>query len=125
MHHRRNVMLEMVRQNWEHLRHIEQLRMRLANFYAVVVAGVLAFITQAPNINQRPLLIVLAALSLFGVVTTLRFNAHIPFRLEKLRELARQMGVPADRIAYFGSEDWTRWIRFRNIFLWLLSLGSK
>jgi len=121
---RDTVLVEMVRQNWEHLRHIERLRMGMASFYAVLVAAVLAVLAQVPLMNQRPLLIVLAALSIFEVFVTLRFNAHVPFRLGKLRDLAQELSVANTHIAYFGAEGWTTYIRYRWVFLVVYLLAT-
>ena len=65
--------LEAFRQHWEQIRHSENLRLAYTNFYALIVAGVLVFISnQDGNGDYRILFVVLAVLSFLGLVLSLR-----------------------------------------------------
>ena len=80
--------LELIRQYFEHFRHEENHRATFTGFYAVIAAAVLAFFAQASDFNQRPLLMVLLALSGLGSVLTFRTWRNLEALRRRLQNLA-------------------------------------
>ncbi|MBI4186527.1 MAG: hypothetical protein HY530_03350 [Chloroflexi bacterium] len=61
--------LEAFRQNWEQIRHIENLRLSFTNFYALLVVAVIAFVATTHNNEERHIFVFLflTILSLMGL----------------------------------------------------------
>jgi hypothetical protein len=66
--------LEAFRQHWEGMRHNERQRLTFTNFYALIVVGVLAFISQNGKGDYCMLFIVLAVVSFLGLWLCVRLN---------------------------------------------------
>lgn len=64
--------LEAFRQHWQEMRHNENMRLTFSSFYALIVAAVFAFISQRGQGCYIALFIVLALLSLLGLVLCVR-----------------------------------------------------
>ncbi len=111
------IFLEIYRQHWEDVRHLENERLTFTTFYALIVAGVLGFMSQAININPIPLLIFLIVFSFFGLAISLRLRAAITSVEIKIREAKAQMPDELKQLVVFGGESgWTTKIRLREIF---------
>lgn len=120
----REFLLEVMRQYREQLRLIQTERLGFLNTYAVIVAGVLAFLSQAKNVDSRSLFIVLSVLSVLGLLWSIRNQSEIAAYHAKMRELASRAGVPPDLVAFFGATDWTRFIRLRVLFIALYAVAT-
>ena len=67
--------LEAYRQHWEQIRHSENLRVSFTNFYALIVAGVLAFIFNQNGEGDYSILFwVLVVLSFLGLFLCVRIG---------------------------------------------------
>jgi hypothetical protein len=112
--------LEALRQNWLHARHLETERLWFTNIYGVIVAGTLAFLGQYGINNHRHLMVFLFMLSLFGLLVVLKtsheFGNHmraIENSIETLH-LSKHLGFPT---AYSKGKLIWRLIRVRYAFV--------
>jgi hypothetical protein len=79
-------LLEAIRQNWLHARHLETERLWFTNIYAIVVAGSLAFLGQF-DIGKYPYLIMfLFIFSLLGLLVTLKVNHEYGNEMQALKK---------------------------------------
>ncbi len=83
--------LEAFRQNWEQMRHAENMRLTFTNFYALIVAAVLAFVSQGAQGDYSVLFIVLAVLSLLGLILCLRIKKALEDHRDKAQSLASEL----------------------------------
>jgi len=83
--------LEAFRQNWEQMRHAENMRLTFTNFYALIVAAVLAFVSQRAQGDYSILFIVLAVLSLLGLILCLRIKKALEDHRDKAQSLAGEL----------------------------------
>lgn len=84
--------LEAFRQHWEQMRHAEGQRLSFTNFYALIVAGVLAFISQSGGSGKYIVLFgVLAGISLIGMVLCIRTNKAIERHRDLAWDLAKEL----------------------------------
>ncbi len=107
--------VELLTQRYEQLRHLDNLRMHFTTFYAVVVAGALAFLAQATGNSSRPLLVALDVLSLLGLLISLRIGSGVTLMLGVLDQLADTLQVQRNLVSV-SSEDCTKYIRMRYLF---------
>lgn len=111
------VFLEIYRQNWEDVRHLEGERLMFTTIYAVIVAGVLGFIAQAKELNHVPLLAFLAILSILGLTMSLRLGSAITSVERKIKETRKEMPEELQSLVVFGGEyGWTTKIKLRFLF---------
>ena len=83
--------LEVFRQHWEQVRHNQYQRLAFTSFYALVVIGFLAFISQRGEGDFRILFWVLCGLSLFGIFFCLRLKHSIEGHSNIARSLAGEL----------------------------------
>jgi hypothetical protein len=104
--------LEAFRQHWEQIRHIEGQRLTFTNFYALIVVGVLTFISQSGKGDHCMLFIVLAVVSLLGIILCVRLNqgteGHRNRALLLARELTgeKQQSTREKYIPYWNLRPW-------------------
>lgn len=103
-------------QNCEWFRHIENERLSYTSFYAAIVAGTLAFISQAPPTQEQGIVLYafLICLSVFGLLITLRFRADLEDFMSRIKDMAANLGLEAHVGA--GGQNWTKYIRQRELF---------
>jgi len=120
--------LELYRQFWEQARHNEKLRGNFTSFYAVIVAGTLAFLVQTNGVSEGIPLGFLASLSFFGVLVSWRTRnnarryAHNQIRIQDKEHLNVYLPRTYWRI---GRKGLLRWQRSRRGRLWLRFLKCR
>jgi len=108
---------DLYRENWEHVRHVENERLGFTSVYIVVVAGVLAFLAQkgVDSPLSRNLLWLLVVLSVIGALISLRLMADMEAHGGRLKALAKDSGL--QEFFTFGAESgWTNCIQLRKLF---------
>jgi len=94
----KEIRLEAFRQHWNQMRHTENLRSGFTHFYAIIVAGILAYVMYGPPSEHWPIYIVGAALSLLGLLYSQRAKRSISIHREKARSIAESSGIQNDEI---------------------------
>jgi len=86
-----SVDLEAFRQNWEQMRHVENQRLTFTLFYAAIVSGVLAFISQSSTGDYFTLFVILSVISFLGLVLCWRVSYSVELHNNNLRSLVISM----------------------------------
>jgi hypothetical protein len=115
---------ELYRQNWEHTRHVENERMNFTAIYVIIIAGVLAFLSQSgEDISEGfkvGILSFLAVLSAVGFLISLRLKADMEAHVKKIKELTHGQ----KNFVTFGAETgWTTKVKLRVLFPVFYSIG--
>ena len=111
-----SVLLEIFRQSWEHNRHMGNERLGFTTLYAVIVAGALAFLSQDSDIDQRPLLVALVFVSLFGFLVSLRLGLLISFYDRRLFDLGSELQIQKKHMGLDGPPGLAKLIKTRYVF---------
>lgn len=113
--------LEAFRQHWEQMRHAEGQRLSFTNFYALIVAGVLAFISQSGGSGKYIVLFgVLAGISLVGMVLCLRTKEAIERHRDLAWDLAKELTEDTREklyTAFWEEKGWRKATTLRVLFL--------
>ena len=121
--------LEAFRQNWEQMRHAENMRLTFSSFYALIVAAVLAFISQRGQGDYFVLFAVLAVLSLLGLILCYRIWKAIEEHRDKAKSLASELTGETDEgklknyIPFPESARWYKLYSLRILFPVLYFVG--
>ena len=81
---------DLYRENWAHVRHVENERMGFTSIYFLIVAGVLAFWSNKgfEGFFSIILLLLLILISTIGMLLSYRLKADMEAHGEKLRQIA-------------------------------------
>ncbi|MEK7353747.1 MAG: hypothetical protein AABZ77_04495 [Chloroflexota bacterium] len=103
--------IEAYRQHCEQVRADLGQRLSFTNFYAIVVAGILAFVSQRETGDFSLLFWALSVLSLFGIMFCVRLNCSIEDHNRKARLLMQDLvGASEDHEKYLlASSGWMKW----------------
>ena len=94
MDRQNDIFIEAIKQNWTYFIHVENERAGSNAFYALLTAGVLAFLAQEPDANAaRPLFVVLSVVSLFNFVLSLRLRSVLYMIEDTVEDIAKDFGV--------------------------------
>ncbi len=108
---------DMYIQNWEHVRHIENERLGFTSIYFVIIAAIVAFLSQA-KISASFTAILLLLLFLFSIIGTLmsfRLMADLEAHGKHLYRIVNDSNY--SRYFTFGAESgWTTRFMLRDIF---------
>ncbi len=122
--------LEAFRQHWEQIRHIERLRLTFTSFYALIVAALIAYVTQMKP-DGRPFFIILAVLSIAGLFLCIRTSRTPVHHRDKAYHLAKELtGLDSDEelknyVPFTkGYAPWYNPYYIRTLYIWLFSLAS-
>jgi len=89
--------LMVLRLSFEHWRHIENLRQGFTTIWAAIVAGVLAFISQAPNalanVASIPTIIFLILLTSLGLFVSIRLGKNIEPCESNIKDILKQLDL--------------------------------
>jgi hypothetical protein len=92
-----DAILLILRQSFEHWRHIENMRQGFTTIWAAIVAGVLAFISQAPNalanVASIPVIVFLALLTSLGLFVSIRLGKNIAPCEFNIKDILKQEGL--------------------------------
>ena len=114
------ILLETLRQSFEHWRHIENMRQGFTAVWGAIVAGVLAFISQnenpLTNVTSLPAIIFLVILTSLGLLMSIRLGNNIKACESNIKK-ALQQGKLGD---YDPTTGWGKGItshfRLRRLF---------
>lgn len=115
------ILLAILRESYLHWRHIENLRQGFTAFWAVIVAGVLAFLSRTENFFENaasiPALIFLIFFTLLGLLVSVRLSINIQPCEYNIREILK--GVNLEK--YDPTKGWgkgfTRHFRLRRLYI--------
>ena len=99
--------IEIMRENWQHARHIESERMWFANLYAVILVALIAYIGEnwEKGIALAPLFALLG-ISLVWLLVTLKLNASFANHIKSIQNIFDDrkidMGTPEQWRKYMG-----------------------
>jgi hypothetical protein len=122
----RSALAVVLQQNWENIRYNEGTRMAFTSVYSAITTATLAYLLQAPaEIDQRPLLIALDALSLFGLLVSIRLGFNALNYADKVFAAAANLGISEQFIGVRGARNWSRWMPITVLFplLYVSSVG--
>ena len=108
---------DLFRENWEHVRHVENEHLGFTSVYIVVVAGVLAFLSQkgAEDKVSSYLVWLLVVLSFIGALISFCLGADMKAHSLKLKALAQNSGL-AEYFTFGAEAGWTRFVQLRALF---------
>ena len=114
------VLLAILEQNWVHARHQEEERMWFTRMYAIIVTGVIGFVSIRGLKDSFFLILFLIYLSITGIIATYKLSAEFHNHMTKIELIVDKlkaknyMGLPLDRVK--GG----RWKIFRVTFTFYL-----
>ena len=98
------VLLGILEQNWIHARHQEEERTWFTKIYAIIVTGVLGFVSIKGLEDSLFLIIFLMYLSITGIIATYKLSAEFHNHMDKIELIVdklkakKYMGLPLDRV---------------------------
>ena len=104
-------------QNWEHVRHVENERLNFTSFYFVILAAMIAYISQAQPTKTFTIILLglMTIMSIIGALMSFRLKADMEAHGNCLRSLVETS--PYKRFFTFGAETgWTTHIKIRTLF---------
>jgi hypothetical protein len=108
---------ELYAQNWEHVRHVENERLGFTSVYFVILAAILAFLSQThpTQFFSVALFFLVFLLSAIGSLMSIRLKADMEAHGDRLRKIANNSRYP--EYFTFGAETgWTTRIKLRILF---------
>ena len=128
---REQTKLEAFRQHWEQIRHSENYRLTFTNFYAVIVAGVLAFISNQGSSGDYAILFwVLVGLSVLGLFLCIRIWFYsIKGHRDRAKLLAGELTRETDKtklenyVPHWSLPWWQQFWSLRVLFIALYLAG--
>ena len=82
-----DILVNMIEENWNHVRHSEDQRATITNLIVIVVSIIQGVLTQTGfTKNALPLTILLVILGLYGVVTTAKLHERSRFHINRARK---------------------------------------
>ena len=121
-----NIRLEAFREHWNQMRHTENLRNGFTHFYAIIVAGIFAYVLYSTPSEHWHIYTVGAALSLLGLLYSRRAKLSIRIHRGKAHSIAESLGIQNDEIENFlpfTPESRLAGPSIRTIFVVFYSLG--
>jgi hypothetical protein len=104
----------------QHWRHIENLRQGFTSVWAVIVAGVLAFVSQTPKFLENGAtilaLIFLILLTVLGLLMSVRLSYNIKPCEDNIEEILRNAGLEKYSLIKGWEKGFTRHFRLRRVF---------
>ena len=89
---RYELQIEAYRQNWEQIRHTENLRMWFSSVYGSIVAALVAFMSVEPDTNDWQVFAFLAGWSFFGLLVNWRAAVSIGRHRQSAVDINRDLG---------------------------------
>lgn len=109
---------DFVEQNWNHIRHLETIRLWTTNTYAFIIGGVLAFASAIPDkVLKVFLLIVLLFIAVLGVLMNLRIKANVEDAFARLDRILRERVGGAEQLRFGTPKGFARHISVHWMFL--------
>ncbi|MBM3949586.1 MAG: hypothetical protein FJ312_10215 [SAR202 cluster bacterium] len=111
-------LVAILNQNWENARHIKNERMWFTNIYALVVGTTLSLMHGTANdfVFEIALIAFIGALSVFGLVTSLRLKAELEHCLRQIDSILEQIRLPKYMNTRRNSQDISRIVAIRWLF---------
>jgi hypothetical protein len=112
------ILLEALRENYEHFRHVENERLWFTNIYAIIVGAILTFFKEG-RIEGRIFvysMIFLIILSTLGLLMSLRLRADVQDFQDKIIAIATKLKV-RDLCGLGAQKGFTVYFKLRNIFI--------
>ncbi len=122
----KEIKLEAFRQHWNQMRHTENLRHGFTSFYALIVVGILAFVSQTPQINHLTVYVAGAVLSLLGFGFSWRAKHSLEIHREKAISLVKDLSPERDVekfVPFTPESGFWGWVPIRKLLLTLYALG--
>ena len=89
-----DILMSMVEENWNHVRHSEDQRATITNLIVIVVSIIQGVLTQTGfTKNALPLTFLLIILGLYGVVTTAKLHERSRFHIKRARKLRERLDI--------------------------------
>lgn len=91
-----------VEQNWNHIRHLETVRLWTTNSYAFILAAALAFASSIPDkVIRAFLLTALLFIAILGVLMNLRIKADVEDAFRRLDRLLMERVGLAEQLRFW------------------------
>ncbi len=82
-----DILVSMIEENWNHVRHSEDQRATITNLIVIVVSVIQGVLTQTGfTKNALPLTILLVLLGFYGMVTTAKLHERSRFHIKRARK---------------------------------------
>jgi uncharacterized membrane protein len=127
-----DIKLEAFKQNWEQVRHVENVRLTFTNFYFLVGAAMIAFISSIGEkvnlVSMWYVFFIPIGMSLLGLTISIRTKVTAEYHSSNLRKLAKRQHISEKHLNLYGclSPLEAKWYQFwviRISFIWLYSIG--
>lgn len=107
-----------VEQNWNHIRHLETVRLWTTNSYAFILAAALAFASSIPDkVIRAFLLTALLFIAILGVLMNLRIKADVEDAFRRLDRLLMERVGLAEQLRFGACTGFARRINVHWMFL--------
>jgi hypothetical protein len=108
------ILLEALKENYEHFRHVENERLWFTNIYAIIVGAILTFFKEGRIFVHSTIFLII--LSILGLLMSLRLRADIADFQHKIIEIATKLKV-RDLCGLGAQKGFTVYFKLRDIFI--------
>lgn len=116
-----NLIIEVYKQNWEHLRHLETARQWFAYIYLLSIVGVLAFISKSDSagyfFTRNISFCVLLIFAILGFFLTIKLNAEFKNIFKRIEKIVDDFKINKEYVGFPISIKKINFIRVRYIFM--------
>ncbi len=89
-----DILVSMIEENWNHVRHSEDQRATITNLIVIVVSVIQGVLTQTGfTKNALPLTILLVLLGFYGIVTTAKLHERSRFHIKRARKFRDRLDI--------------------------------
>jgi hypothetical protein len=108
------ILLEALKENYEHFRHVENERLWFTNIYAIIAGAILTFFKEGRIFVHSTIFLII--LSILGLLMSLRLKADIQDFQHKIIEIATKLKV-RDLCGLGAQRGFTVYFKLRDIFI--------
>jgi hypothetical protein len=108
------ILLEALKENYEHFRHVENERLWFTNIYAIIVGAIITFFKEGRIFVHSTIFLII--LSILGLLMSLRLKADIQDFQHKIIEIATKLKV-RDLCGLGAQKGFTVYFKLRDIFI--------
>ncbi len=125
----RDILLEGFKQNWEHMRHIERLRLSFTNVYALLAGGLLAYVITRGGDNLVAY-IFLFILSVMGFILCWRTMCTAVHHRERAENLVKRLDNDISNeelkalLPFRDNNPTYNPLRIRGLYIWFYIVAS-
>jgi len=109
------ILLEVLKENYNHFRHVENERLWFTNIYAIIVGSIFTFVKEGRVFILSTIFLII--LSILGFLMSLRLKADVEDFQQKIIAISTQLKV-RDLCGLGAQKGFTIYFKLRDIFIY-------